>query len=213
MTSTSSTMTSTIRTRSAAHTAAAVALLAAGLGTAALGTTGAAGAAEAGPQRTTITFAVADCEGCEVQLHQALATEYPVDVEEWHSRTKTVTDGEVSFTVRSKRTQGMSATVRAPWEGHTGYVTTVAFRYGGEDLADRVTFKEARKKKKASACWEGTRRDEVTIPLVVRQVRVQGVHEEVDGSIAFVRKTQSWLDPMRRAPHGVLGSQDVNVCG
>jgi len=34
----------------------------------------------------------------------------------------------------------------------------------------------------------------------------------VDGSIAFVPTTQSWLKPMREVWDGVLGSQDVNIC-
>jgi hypothetical protein len=41
---------------------------------------------------------------------------------------------------------------------------------------------------------------------------VRGVKKEVDGSIAFVPTTQSWLQPMRRGWDGVLGSQDVTIC-
>ncbi len=50
------------------------------------------------------------------------------------------------------------------------------------------------------------------MPLVVEKVRVDGVKNEVDGSIAFVPTTQSWLHPMREVHGGVLGSQDVNIC-
>ena len=192
---------------------AAMALLATTLGGAvALGETSAATTAQAAPATTGITFAVPACEDCEIQLHQAREAE-DGDVVEWHSRTKKVRGGSVSFTVRSRRTFGMSVTVDAPWEGHTGYDTTVAVRYRGKSVGDRVTFRQARDKRRASACWEGTRRDEVTLPLRVREVMVQGVHERVPGSIAFVRRTQSWLSPMRFAPKGVLGSQDLNICG
>jgi hypothetical protein len=65
---------------------------------------------------------------------------------------------------------------------------------------------------RASACWEGVRSREVVVPLVVEKVRVRGQKKEVDGSIAFVPTTQSWLAPMRRVWDGVLGSQDVNIC-
>lgn len=192
---------------------AALAMLATTFGGAvALVGTSAATPAQAAPASTRITFEVPGCEGCEVQLHQARETD-DGDVVEWHSRTKAVRDGDVAFTVRSTRTVGMSVTVDAPWEGHTGYDTTVAMRYRGKDVGDRVTFRQARDKRRASACWEGTRRDEVTLPLTVREVMVQGVHERVPGSIAFVGRTQSWLSPMRLAPKGVLGSQDVNICG
>jgi hypothetical protein len=53
---------------------------------------------------------------------------------------------------------------------------------------------------------------EVVVPLVVEKVRVPGQRKEVDGSIAFVPTTTSWLPPMREAYEGVLGSQDVNIC-
>ena len=106
----------------------------------------------------------------------------------------------------------MSVAVKAPWEGWTGYRTTVAWRYNGDVQGDTVTVEQAVTKKKASACWEGVRTREVTVPLVVEKVRVDGVKNEVDGSIAFVPTTQSWLRPMREVWDGVLGSQDVNIC-
>ena len=162
--------------------------------------------------RTTVTFAVDDCEGCEVQLVNARSTLDADVVHVWESRTKEVEDGRVTFTIPTRRTWGMSATVVAPWEGHTGYLTTVAWRYNGEHVGDVITVEEAVTKRKASACWEGVRSRRVTVPLVVEKVRVAGVHEEVDGSIAFVPTTQGWLRPMREVWDGVLGSQDVNIC-
>ena len=50
----------------------------------------------------------------------------------------------------------MSVAIKAPWEGHTGYRTTLAWRYNGELQGDAVTLEEAVTKKKASACWEGS---------------------------------------------------------
>jgi hypothetical protein len=162
--------------------------------------------------RTTLTFTVDDCEGCEVQLVNARSTLDADVVHVWESRTKEVRDGEVTFRIPTRRTWGMSATVVAPWEGFTGYRTTVAWRYNGERVGDTVTLEEAVTKKKASACWEGVRSREVVVPLVVEKVRVPGQRKEVDGSIAFVPTTTSWLPPMREAHEGVLGSQDVNIC-
>jgi hypothetical protein len=162
--------------------------------------------------RTALTFTVDDCEGCEVQLVNARSTLDADVVHVWQSRTKEVRDGSVTFRVATRRTWGMSVTVRAPWEGHTGYATTVAWRYAGERVGDTVTLEEAVTKKKASACWEGVRSREVTIPLVVEKVRVDGVRKKVAGSIAFVPTTQSWLPPMREVWGGVLGSQEVNIC-
>ncbi|WP_210503984.1 hypothetical protein [Nocardioides xinjiangensis] len=162
--------------------------------------------------RTALTFAVEDCEGCEVQLVNARGTLDADVVHVWRSRTKEVRGGTVTFDVATRRTWGMSVTVVAPWEGHTGYLTTVAWRYNGERVGDPVTLEEAVTKKRASACWEGVRRREVTVPLVVEKVRVDGVRKKVNGSIAFVPTTESWLGPMREVWDGVLGSQDVNIC-
>jgi hypothetical protein len=192
---------------------AAAALLTTGL--APIAPAGAATYADqrAAEPRTRLTFTVDDCEGCRVRLVNARGS-YDVlgSIRVWQSRSRLVEDGSVTFHVATKRTWGMSATVVAPWEGQTGYLTTVAWRYNGEQVGDAVTLEEAVSKKKASACWEGTRRRDVTIPLAVEEVEVLGVKEEVPGSIAFVPTTQSWLSPMREVWEGVLGSQDVNLC-
>lgn len=209
-----------IRTTLAATVAATAAVLAGSLATTSTASTAstaveAAPAERAAQPRTALTFTVEDCEGCEIQLTSALGTYAEADAGEvdiWSSRTRTVEDGSVTFTIPTKRTWGLSATVVAPWEGHTGYLTTVAWRYNGKRVGDPVTLEEAVTKTKASACWEGVRTREVTVPLVVEKVRVRGVKKKVAGSIAFVPETQSWLKPMREVWDGVLGSQDVNIC-
>ena len=165
------------------------------------------------PKRTALTFEVDGCEGCTVQLVHALDAEAPAVPKVWVSRARTVEGGSVTFRPLTRRTHGLSATVVAPWEGHTGYVTNVAFRYAGESVGDEVTLEQAVTEQRASACWDGTRRRSLTLPLVVEEVEVQGVKEPVAGSIAYVSTTQPWLRPMRQAWDGVLGSQDVNICG
>ncbi|PUA81303.1 hypothetical protein [Nocardioides currus] len=176
---------------------------------------GAASSERSAAPRTELTFTVDDCEGCELQLTSALGTLAEADAGEvdiWSSKTRTVRDGSVTFDVPTRRTWGMSVAVRAPWEGFTGYRTTVAWRYNGNRQGDPVTLEQAVTKKRASACWEGVRSREATVPLVVEKVRVEGVKKQVNGSIAFVPVTQSWLRPMREVWDGVLGSQDVNIC-
>lgn len=174
--------------------------------------TGQGSAPRAGGHRTALTFEVPGCEGCRFQLYQGWETSDGRPTA-WISREKKVRDGVVSFDPRSKHTFGMTATVIAPWEGQTGYLTTVVFRYGHEQVGDAVSFREARSKKRATGCWEGTRRDALTIPVVVRKVMVQGVQARVQGSIAYLPTTQSWLPPMQRARHGVLGTQEIQICG
>ena len=64
--------------------------------------------------RTTLTFTVDGCEGCEVQLVNARSTLDADVVHVWESQTKEVSDGTVTFRIPTRRTWGMSATVRAP---------------------------------------------------------------------------------------------------
>lgn len=166
----------------------------------------------AAPARTRLTFKVPDCEGCKIRLTQARRTLDADVVHVWESRERKVRDGKVTFRPATRRTWGMSALVRAPWEGHTGYAATVAWRYNGKQVGETVTLAEAVDKRRAAACWEGTRRRKLTIPLVVEEVEVDGVHERVPGTLVFAPTTQSWLAPMREVWDGVLGSQDVNIC-
>jgi hypothetical protein len=194
---------------------ASVALLVTLLAPSASAATATADDARAAAPRTQLTFSVEDCEGCRIQLTSALGTYAEADagnVNIWSSATRTVRNGSVTFDIATKRTRGMSVAVDAPWEGFTGYRTTVAWRYNGKHVGDSVTLEEAAAKSKASACWEGVRSREVTVPLVVQKVRVRGQKKMVNGSIAFVPTTESWLHPMREVVDGVLGSQDVNIC-
>ena len=181
---------------------------AAGPGTAVAPTHQEVAARQATAQRTTLTFEVDGCKKCRVRLTHALQGHQKV----WQSREKTVRGGQVAFTFRSNRSWGMSVTVRAPWEGATGYVTTVAFRYGHEKVGAGVTLREARTKRRASGCWAGTQDTAMTLPLDVRKVRVPGTTGPTDGSIAWIPTTQAWLRPMLPARRGVLGTQDVPFC-
>lgn len=196
-----------------------IAALAIGAGSAVTSATAADGVAQPDrAARTALTFTIDDCEGCEVQLHQVLPGVDNSDGDArrprtWASAPATVQDGRVTFRVPAKRTWGMSVTVEAPWEGHTGYLTTVAFRYAGKRVGQPVTLREARAADAASACWAGTRRARVTVPIVVERVRVDGVRGKVPGSLAYTPTTQDWASDVRAAPGGVLGSQDFDLCG
>lgn len=165
-------------------------------------------------RQTTITFQVPDCDDCVVGLVQGRwDPDAKWGIKVWDGGQHEVRDGEVTVTVPSRRTKGMSMTVEAPWEGHTGYVTQAVFRYGGMKVGDEVGFKEARSKTRGSGCWAGTRDAAVTIPLTVRKVWVQGVRHRVRGSIAYTSVTQDWMVPMRQVWDGVMGTQDVPICG
>ena len=162
--------------------------------------------------KTRLTFTVDDCEGCEISLISAKENAAGDGLDVWQSKTREVVDGEVTFKLATKHTWGLSANVVAPWEGGLGYVTNLVWRYNGEGVGDAVSLDEAVTKRRASACWEGTRQRTVTVPIVVEEVEVDGVQGRTPGTIAYVPTTESWLKPMRRAYDGVIGSQDVNVC-
>lgn len=85
-------------------------------------------------------------------------------------------------------------------------------RYGGKGVGDHVPYREARTKKRAAACWESTGRHAVTLPVVVRKVRVQGTRHRVAGTIAYLPATTSWLTPTFDARRGVLGLQEAATC-
>lgn len=211
--------------RSGAHVRLVVAGLATlGAGAAAVAT-GGASSAEAGPPAgaapsavvaraatTSLTFKTNSCEGCRVQLFQAVRGSQDV----WQSRAKKVRGGLVTFSFRTAHTHGLSAWVRPTWEGkdggNPGYVTLAAFRYKSEAPGDPVSFHEARSKHRGSACWAGTDTSRVVLPLKVRKVTVQGNTGPTAGSIAWIGTTQEWWRPMLPASKGVLGAQDVVFC-
>jgi len=171
-------------------------------------------AAEAAPPRaasapvTAVTLVVPSCEGCEVSVHSYLQG----SMDFWDSTTKAVKDGTVTFKVRTARTTGLSVMVRAPWEGATGYVTNVVFRYKGVQPGTKVGFAQARKVNRASGCWAGTTDADVTLRVKVRRVRVPGEGGPVAGSIAWAAVTQDWLRPLVQTWHGIVGTQDVMPC-
>ena len=153
-----------------------------------------------------------DCTRCRVQLVSGLATDDPDEPRLWASLGKRVRDGKVALPVAHTSTAGLSITLDAPWEGHTGYATNVVVRYAGLAAGDEVTAEVAQEKHRASGCLEGTSRDKLVLGVHAEQVQVQGVQDEVTGTLAYLDTTMPWLVPMERVVDGVLGSQDVRVC-
>jgi hypothetical protein len=198
-------MTSTTRRLLGAVTAAVLALSAAVLGT------NSAQAQEAGARaaNTVLTVNVRSCEGCEVTLVSYLDGETGAG---WASDPHTIQNGKAAFVVPTAKTEGLSVMVRTPWEGHTGYVTMVVFRYKGLAAGERIGFNRARTMKRGSGCWAGTTEKQASLRFKVRRVNVPGVHGKVPGNIAWAPTTQAWLPPMLPTYGGVLGAQDVIAC-
>ena len=158
---------------------------------------------------TVLTVNVRSCEGCEITLVSYLDGDMGAG---WASDPHTVQNGKAAFVVPTAKTEGLSVMVRTPWEGQTGYVTMVVFRYKGLAAGERIGFNRARTMKKASGCWAGTTEKQASLRFKVRRVNVPGVHGKVPGNIAWAPTTQAWLPPMLPVYGGVLGAQDVSPC-
>jgi hypothetical protein len=161
---------------------------------------------------TRLTIRTPSCDGCDIQLFQAIKGRDHV----WQSKLKRSHDGKVTFTVPTRRTHGMSMSVRPRWErtdsSSTGYVTLTAFRYQGHAAGSRIGFRAARRQDHGSACWAGTDKASKTLTLGVRKVRVQGIGGETDGSIAWLPSQARTWAPMYEAFRGVVGGQEVPLC-
>ena len=171
-----------------------------------------AGSATGGTDRphTQLTLAVTGCDGCRVRLTQALDGRERV----WQSKPRTVRHGSATWSIPTTRTHGLSITVLAPWDGGAGYVPTVAFRYAGERVGDKVDNRIAKSKRRASACWAGTGADAATLPITVVHARsTNPPGDPIRTPRAFTSVTQEWETPMERAWHGISGTQDATYCG
>src|SRR5690349_20466379 len=176
------------------------ALLVAGLLAALGGTLATSTASDASPsthpartaaagQRTTVAFLVRGCNHCHVRLYQAVRGREHV----WESRTRRVRDGRVSFDIATRHTHGLSALVRAPWEGNVGAVTQVAFRYAKEPVGSTVTNREASHKHRASGCWAGTTGTSALLDLTVRRATIEGVDgSPTQAARAWISTTTHW---------------------
>jgi hypothetical protein len=159
---------------------------------------------------TVLTVRAAGCEGCEITAQSGLTSDYE-DV--WQSAPVEVVDGVATFRVPTRRTRGLSLSVRAPWERRLGYVTVVAMRYAGSRVGDTIGYRDARHERRASACWAGTTDPAYDLTIRTRKVLVHGVGRgRVPGTLAWARTTPEWLAPMRRVYDGVMGGQDMDFC-
>jgi hypothetical protein len=160
------------------------------------------------PQTTKLTLTAANCAGCEIGLANGAAR-----VENtWSAGPKKIRHGRVTFRVPRNLTRGITATASGPWEGATGYITMVAWRYAGKKPGDAVSFKSARAASRGTACWGGTTESSLTIPLTIRKVRTGGTTGPTNGTIAYAKVTQRSLKPWMQADHGILGTQEVITC-
>ncbi|WP_297741690.1 hypothetical protein [Nocardioides sp.] len=151
---------------------------------------------------TDITLLVPSCEDCVITLFS-----YDGLTPIYSSAPKLVEDGQVTITLPSARTAGMSVQVDPPWADSRSD-TYVVWRYAGADIGDGVTLAQARTKSRASGCWAGTVNEDVTLKIKVRRVERHGKTV----AMAWAPVTESFVRPMERVRSGVLVSGDVLAC-
>lgn len=159
--------------------------------------------------RTTLTL-TSSCEGCTISLVNAQRAHVH---KVWSSRSRSFVDGRATFTIPTRFTRGLSAAITAPWERRLGYVTEVVFGYEGLQQGQTPGFRAVRRQRVAYGCWDGTSAASITVPLVIRPVRVQGIGGRTTGTVAYARQMQPVRNPSTRVVGGVLGQQDVLFCG
>ena len=84
----------------------------------------------------------------------------------------------------------------------------------GEHPRDAVTNGTARSKKHGSACWAGTTKEALTLPItVVRANSTSPSGKRIKTPRTFTSVTQRWDKPMTRVWRGISGTQDAIYCG
>lgn len=166
----------------------------------------------ADPAVVKLTIVAKGCDNCTISLASARLSPSGKLDDFWQTEPVKLVGGRTTVEVPREQTTGMSISIDAPWDGHLPYATLVAMRYRGHAVGERISARESRAGRRASACWAGTKASEATLSIGVRKVRVQGHTTKVWGTRAWVRTTPEWLPPMRRSVDGVLGTQDLVFC-
>ncbi|MGA9343815.1 MAG: hypothetical protein WBV37_01815 [Nocardioidaceae bacterium] len=159
--------------------------------------------------KTSITLRIVGCRACPVRLVQAHSSAASAV---WHTRTKRVHNGHVTFTVPARRTVGMTFELNPRWS-KAGWVTNVVTRYAHRKVGSNVTPARAARTHRAEACWAGTDQSRVRMVVRVVKFRVRGY----DGSPGYAPrawfvKTRTSVGPRNRTFRGALGNQDAYYC-
>ncbi|TIC85666.1 hypothetical protein [Nocardioides sp. GY 10127] len=165
-------------------------------------------AAATGSTGTTTLTLVTACSGCRFSLTSSTDRADTV----WHTRFRRATDGEVTFTVPTSRTVGLTIAVRAPWVTQQQFVSLVALRYADDDAGDAVPASAARGGKRAFGCWAGTSSDSARLRVAVRRRTVATPDGDALAVLAWARTARPTLAPGYRTTDGVLGAQGTTTC-
>jgi hypothetical protein len=179
------------------------------------------------PKTTTLKIVVTGCEGCTIGWQRALASDTSVAPKRprfLDGESKKVSGGQVTFTIPTKSTQGVSFTISAPWEGFTDYVTNIVL--GSDSLAGtnaapvgtKMSTAQAKKRQEGSPCWNGTTKAKTVIYVSVAKIRVKD--PKATAPLAWASPTVSTIlpglnggdSPPVSLTRGTIGNQDAFYC-
>lgn len=154
--------------------------------------------------KTTIVLKIDNCKGCKIQPAQSRDGSSP-----WVGENRLVRKHKVVFRVPSKRTRGLTFVLDDPRPNDLDARPLIVTRYRGQPVGSTVKGAEARKAKRASPCWAGSRRDKVVREVAVRRFETG---KGVRGTRLWFRKTAQSGRPYSKTFHGVIPVQDLYSC-
>lgn len=181
------------------------------------------------PKTTTLKIVVTGCEGCTIGWQREIDRDGSVTPKRprfLDGESKKVSGGQVTFTIPTKSTQGVSFTINAPWEGFTDYVTNIVL--GSDSLVGtnaapvgtKVSTAQAKKRQEGSPCWNGTTKAKTVIYVSVAKIKVKGPARVVTAPLAWASPTVSTIlpglnggdSPPVSLTQGTTGNQDAFPC-
>ncbi len=166
--------------------------------------------AQADPM-TTITMRVMGCNGCTITPVQAIAG----SADMWTGQGVKVRAGRAVFSVPTARTSGMSFNLDATWRVDINAEPVIVTQYEGYQPGQRVTKRQAKAAKKATACWAGTSDAAITLRVMVRRVWMPGFPEGTRRTrvpLAWMIPTAATTGGFDSADKGVIAQQEAWYC-
>ena len=172
------------------------------------------------------------CEGCLVQPATSVATGLT------EQKAKRVKNGQVTFTLPTKMTRGLTLAIRTKGSGinrvinggevDIDAVPYIVVRYQGASVDTQISASDVTKPQSASPCWAGTNKSEANLNVVVNMIEGTGIAATKKAgeykSVEGVKIPVAWLVPTaknfggmsavnRFDKTGLYAAQDNPLCG
>jgi len=172
------------------------------------------------------------CEGCLVQPATSVTTGLT------EQKAKRVKNGQVTFTLLTKMTRGLTFAIRTKGSGISRVINGeevdidavpyIVVRYQGASVGTQLSASDVTKPQSASPCWAGTNKSEANLNVVVNMIEGTGIAATKKAgeykSVEGVRIPVAWLVPTaknfggmsavnRFDKTGLYAAQDNPLCG